>query len=538
MTVERISTGISGLDALIEGGFPKGFTILVAGNPGTGKTVLTAHYLYNGLVNNQNGLYVSFSEADYSFYNNTERFGMKFREFQKQNRFSFLDFSAVTQEGIQDALEEVLATIKETNAERIVIDSFSAIFQAFVNPNEARIALHVVLGKMLRAQGVTTLVIGEVPIGSVSIGSGIEEFVADGIIKMEHGNTNASPIIVKVIKMRSTSIDREPHICVIKNDGMTIFPKQSIKLNPNSQYKRVETGIKGLDERIGGGFLEGTTSIIIGASGLGKTTFALEFIIHGIINGERCLYCTLEETYDELKRCPGISNYNLDSWKEKELFIMSTLIENQSIDEFLDTLDKKIADIRPKRIVIDSLTSLEHTCKNEIYMIIKRLVSLLHKYSLTAIITIGTAPSSSLNSVDLSISSLFHNIVLLRYIEAKSKVKRSITILKMRGSYHDNSILEFILSNDGLNIVGTMNVSGDTLSDFSPDSNKLHNEIKDEISIQQKEKRNKRRPEFERYEAETLKKEPMERKKRKEEIKKNLGIDNNDVNKNHDNQKK
>jgi circadian clock protein KaiC len=538
MTVERISTGISGLDALIEGGFPKGFTILVAGNPGTGKTVLTAHYLYNGLVNNQNGLYVSFSEADYSFYNNTERFGMKFREFQKQNRFSFLDFSAVTQEGIQDALEEVLATIKETNAERIVIDSFSAIFQAFVNPNEARIALHVVLGKMLRAQGVTTLVIGEVPIGSVSIGSGIEEFVADGIIKMEHGNTNASPIIVKVIKMRSTSIDREPHICVIKNDGMTIFPKQSIKLNPNSQYKRVETGIKGLDERIGGGFLEGTTSIIIGASGLGKTTFALEFIIHGIINGERCLYCTVEETYDELKRCPGISNYNLDSWKEKELFIMSTLIENQSIDEFLDTLDKKIADIRPKRIVIDSLTSLEHTCKNEIYMIIKRLVSLLHKYSLTAIITIGTAPSSSLNSVDLSISSLFHNIVLLRYIEAKSKVKRSITILKMRGSYHDNSILEFILSNDGLNIVGTMNVSGDTLSDFSPDSNKLHNEIKDEISIQQKEKRNKRRPEFERYEAETLNKEPMERKKRKEEIKKNLGIDNNDVNKNDDNQKK
>ena len=538
MTVERISTGISGLDALIEGGFPKGFTILVAGNPGTGKTVLTSHYLYNGLINNQNGLYVSFSEADYSFYNNTERFGMKFREFQKQNKFSFLDFSAVTQEGIQDALEEVLATIKETNAQRIVIDSFSAIFQAFINPNEARIALHVVLGKMLRAQGVTTLVIGEVPIGTVSIGSGIEEFVADGIIKMEHGNTNASPIIVKVIKMRSTSIDREPHICVIKNDGMTIFPKQSIKLNPNSQYKRVDTGIKGLDERIGGGFLEGTTSIIIGASGLGKTTFALEFIIRGVINGERCLYCTLEETYDELKRCPGISNYNLDSWKEKELFIMSTLIENQSVDEFLDTLDKKIADIRPKRIVIDSLTSLEHTCKNEMYLIIKRLVSLLHKYSLTAIITIGTAPSSSLNLVDLSISSLFHNIVLLRYIEAKSKVKRSITILKMRGSYHDNSILEFILSNDGLNIVGTMNVSGDTLSDFSPDSNKLHNEIKDEMSIQQKEKRNKRRPEFERFETETLNKEPIERKKRKEETKKNLGIDNNYVNKNDDNQKK
>ena len=156
------------------------------------------------------------------------------------------------------------------------------------------------------------------------------------------------------------------------------------------------------------------------------------------------------------------------------------------MDEFLDRLDKQIADIRPKRIVIDSLTSFEHTYKNEMYVIIKRLVSLIHKYHLTAIITIGTAPSSSLNLVDLSISSLFHNIILLRYIEAKSKVKRSMTILKMRGSYHDNSILEFNLSNDGLDIVGTMNVGGDTLSDFSPDSNKLHDDMKDEISIQQK----------------------------------------------------
>src|SRR5687768_2736570 len=187
MVEERISTGVSGLDALMEGGIPKGFTVLVAGNPGTGKTVLTSHFLYEGLTKNENGIYVSFSEADYSFYNNADRFGMNFREFQKQNKFSFLDFSAVTQDGIQDAVEEVFATIKETHAKRIVVDSFSAILQAFENPNDARIALHVVLGKMFRAEGVTTMVIGEVPIGAVNIGSGIEEFVADGIIKLEHG---------------------------------------------------------------------------------------------------------------------------------------------------------------------------------------------------------------------------------------------------------------------------------------------------------------------------------------------------------------
>ena len=207
------------------------------------------------------------------------------------------------------------------------------------------------------------------------------------------------------------------------------------------------------------------------------------------------------------------------------------------MDEFLDRLDKQIADIKPKRIVIDSLTSFEHTYKNEMYVIIKRLVSLIHKYHLTAIITIGTAPSSSLNLVDLSISSLFHNIILLRYIEAKSKVKRSMTILKMRGSYHDNSILEFNLSNDGLDIVGTMNVGGDTLSDFSADSNKLH-DIKDEISIQKRDEGKKRRPDFERYETDTPNRESMQIKKRKEETKENLENDNNNINKNDDNQKK
>jgi circadian clock protein KaiC len=465
MTVERISTGISGLDALMEGGIPKGFTVLIAGNPGTGKTVLTSHFLYDGLTKNENGIYVSFSEADYSFYNNTDRFGMNFRKFQKQNMFSFIDFSAVTQDGIRDALEEVFAAIKETHAKRIVVDSFTAILQAFQNPNDARIALHVVLGKMLRAEGVTTLVIGEVPIGTISIGSGIEEFVADGIIKLEHGISNANPIIVKVIKMRTTVIDREPHIGTIKEHGMVVFPKQCIDLKFNTSTSRVLTGIPGLDERIGGGLLEGTISTVIGTSGVGKTTFALEFLIHGVVNGERGLYCTLEETYDELKRSAGAAKYNLDDFNGKDLFILSTLIEHQSPDELLDTLEKQIVTIRPKRIVIDSLSSFEHEYKDEIYQITKRIVSLLRKYQLTALITIQTTQALGVNLTNIGISSLFHNIILLRFVEGKSEMKRSMILLKMRASYHDNSILEFVISDKGMKIIGTMNNYEKILSD-------------------------------------------------------------------------
>jgi circadian clock protein KaiC len=522
MKVERVSTGVSGLDTLIEGGIPKGFTVLIAGNPGTGKTVLTSHFLYDGLTKNQNGIYVSFSEADYSFYNNTSRLGMRFKDFQKQNKFSFLDFSGVTQQGIQDALEEVLATIKETNAKRIVIDSFSAILQAFVNLNEARIALHVVLGKMLRAQGVTTLVIGEVPMGTNNIGSGFEEFVADGIIKLEHGLDNVSPFIVKVIKMRTTIIDREPHVSIIKEHGMVVLPKQPIELHSNNTFTRVQTGIEGLDERIGGGLLEGTISTVIGDSGVGKTTFALKFIIQGIINGESGLYLTFEETYEELKRAPGMAQYDLDNFNGNGLIVLARLIENHSADEIIEELEKQIIKTRPKRIVIDSLSSFEHVYKDEMYMITKRVVSLIKKYRLTAILINQNNPFSESNLPTIAkVSSLFHNIIILRYLEFKYKMKRSMVVLKMRASYHDNSILEFVISGDGLKIIGPMNDYEGSLSDIKQVIYHESQKSEDQITSQsQQAKRKKILQELDRDETERGNREIMDRKQ-----KKNLDID-------------
>jgi circadian clock protein KaiC len=166
MTLERISTGVANLDALIEGGIPRGFTVLVAGNPGTGKTILTTHFLYEGLINGESALYVSFSESKKQFYENFERFGMRFPDFEKDKKFAFLDFASITKDGITDALEEVLSAIRSIGAKRVVIDSFSAILLAFDSINEARIALHVVLGKMLRSEGITNMLITEVPVGS------------------------------------------------------------------------------------------------------------------------------------------------------------------------------------------------------------------------------------------------------------------------------------------------------------------------------------------------------------------------------------
>jgi len=147
-------------------GIPKGFTVSVTGNPCIGKTILTTHFLCDELLKGEAALYVSFSESRNQFYENFDRFGMNFAEFERNNRFAYLDFASITKEGITDALEEVLNISSIIGAQRLVFDSFSAILLAFNSINLARIALHVVLGMMLRSVGITNMLITEVPIGS------------------------------------------------------------------------------------------------------------------------------------------------------------------------------------------------------------------------------------------------------------------------------------------------------------------------------------------------------------------------------------
>lgn len=224
--IERVPTGIDGMDDLIEGGFPRGSLILLAGSPGSGKTIASAQYLYNGAVEfDENGVYVSFAERRETFFKNMMRFGFDFESLEKKGRFKFLDLMTCNEDSIGSTLSVVLGEVSAMNAKRLVIDSFTAMAQAFDKKIEARIVIHL-MEKMMRQSNCTTLLLAEVPTGSPLIGIGIEEFVADGIIVFEviEERTRIRKRAI-VRKMRGTNHNMNYNNIVISSKGFSLMPE-------------------------------------------------------------------------------------------------------------------------------------------------------------------------------------------------------------------------------------------------------------------------------------------------------------------------
>lgn len=263
MVEDRVPTGIEGLDSLIEGGFPRGSLVLLAGNPGTGKTIFSMQFLYKGAKNyGENGIYVSFAENEDTIIHNISRlFGRDLRKKEEGNgKVKILDFTTVTEKGISTVLEMILEEVTASKAKRLVIDSFSAMAQAFKEPIETRIILHNILGKIVRQLGCTTILIVEVPTGSEKIGISIEEFVADGVIVLRKDNHDGRLIReIEIEKLRGTRFEQQRFLFTL-NKGFQVFhPFSNKKVGNPKKFEAIRgtkthypSGIPELDEILGG----------------------------------------------------------------------------------------------------------------------------------------------------------------------------------------------------------------------------------------------------------------------------------------------
>jgi len=225
MVTDRAPTGISGLDDMIEGGFPRASLILLAGSPGSGKTIASAHFLYHGAKNlNENGIYLSFAERREFFIENMKKFDMDFETLEKEGKFKFLDLLTTREDTVSSTIGMLSREVLELDAKRLVVDSFTAMAQAFNRRIDARIILHMI-EKLMSKSGCTTLLLVELPTGTKRIGLGFEEFVADGVIFFETVDEREGIRKRAVIrKMRGTNHNMNYSHILISDRGISLMP--------------------------------------------------------------------------------------------------------------------------------------------------------------------------------------------------------------------------------------------------------------------------------------------------------------------------
>jgi circadian clock protein KaiC len=458
---DRVPTGIAGLDPLIQGGLPSRSLIVLGGRPGTGKTLLGARFLYEGASNGEPSIYVSFAENKIQFLSNMRKFGLDFQKLIDRGTFEFIDLTTVSAEAVSDALNLVLNRVAEMRAKRLVVDSFTAIAQAFEKLIDARIALHVILGRLVREEGCTTLLLVEMPYGTERIGLGIEEFVADGIITLDsipHKGGYLRTISVK--KMRGTQIKLDQSTYDISSEnGFEVFPALELGIEPGLGINRVSTKILGFDDMTEGGFPERSVTTLVGAAGTGKTTFALQYVYNGANeNQENGLFIAFGEASDQLQLVG--KKLGMDRLDELiysgRLTLVGILPESTSIEAHAANIERLISKTNARRVVFDDVTALQSICTDEeFYFLLKKITQIAKSHDATTLMTITTSELAGTAVTGMGLSTVMDSVILMRYVEVNGKMDRTIIVLKMRGTKHDNTIKKFSIGTGGIAVEGS-----------------------------------------------------------------------------------
>ena len=450
---ERVSSGIPELDEILGGGYYEGSLILVCGNPGAGKTIFTTQFLFEGTRDHdERRMHVSFAEGPENYYRNMASLGLDMKSLADKRQFKFLDLLSMHPEGMQESLNLVFQTVSEFKPQRLVVDSISAVLQS-LGQSGARTFLHALFGKIIKQQGVTTLLIGEVPYGESKIGFGIEEFIADGVIILKASKIGATERReIEIAKMRGSRIERATYEYLIDERyhgvGLVVLPTRPP--STNAPKEKVRTGIAGLDQMLHGGLLRTTVTLVEGNSGVGKTTFCLQCLAANARNGEKGLYISLEEPTGQAVGL--LENYGIDYHKIKDnLLLESPVPEAITPLHYYRLIEDIVERIKPKLIVIDPVSAIQNTLPKEAFISLMRYLQLLCKQEgLTALLTSTTGTLEFAGESE--ISTLTDNIIVMRYNEVRGRIEREIAVVKTRMSPHDKRVVPFEITSTGMKV--------------------------------------------------------------------------------------
>ncbi|HKG97912.1 MAG TPA: circadian clock protein KaiC, partial [Pyrinomonadaceae bacterium] len=461
--LQKEPTGIPGFDEITGGGLPQGRPTLVCGSAGAGKTLFAMEFLVKGtMLHNQPGVFMSFEETDEELSKNVASLGFDVKQLIAEKKllldYVFIERSEIEETGEYD-LEGLFLrlgyAIDTIGAKRVVLDTLEALFSAL--PNEAIIRAELRrLFRWLKDKGVTAVITCERGDGTLTR-YGLEEYVADCVILLDHRVHNQiSTRRMRIVKYRGTSHGTNEYPFLIDEQGFSVLPITSVGLNHKAPTERISSGISRLDTMLDGkGFYRGSSILLSGTAGTGKSTIGAHFVEAACKRGERALYFAFEESQDQIIRNTRSVGIELETFVKKDLLrFQNARPSTFGLEVHLASIHKIITTYEPHVVVVDPVTNfLAVGDSDETKSMLMRLIDFLKVQQITAMFTSLTSAGLVVEDSEVGVSSLMDAWLLVKNIEYNGERNRGLYILKARGIGHSNQVREFLVTSHGIELI-------------------------------------------------------------------------------------
>lgn len=460
----KAPTGIEGLDEITEGGLPLGRPTLVCGSAGCGKTLLGIEFLVRGILEfDEPGVLMTFEETAEELAANVTSLGFDLAAMQADKKLRVdhvhIDRSEIEETGEYD-LEGLFIrlgyAIDSIGAKRVVLDTIEALFSGFPNESVLRSEIRR-LFRWLKDKGVTTVITAERGDGTLTR-QGLEEYVSDCVILLDNRVIDQiTTRRLRVVKYRGSTHGTNEYPYLITEDGISVLPVTSLKLEHTVSDEIISSGVPGLDEMFTRrGWYKGTSTLITGTAGTAKTTLATSFALEACRRGERCLYFAFEESPAQLIRNMRSVGIDLQPYVASGLLrIEASRPTLNGLERHLVTVHKLIGEFRPEAVVIDPISNLIAVGSlSEVRSMLTRLIDYLKVNNITALfVALVSGREGRMEMAEEGVSSLVDTWISVRDLEGIGERNRGLSILKARGMAHSNQVREFLVTDRGVQLL-------------------------------------------------------------------------------------
>jgi circadian clock protein KaiC len=461
--LEKTPTGIAGFDEITEGGLPSHRPTLICGDAGAGKTLFSIEFIVRGALQyNEPGVIIAFEEKAEDLEMNVASLGFNLKKLQKDGLLWIdhvhIDRSEIEETGLYDLdglFIRLNHAIDSIGAKRVMLDTIENLFGSFENEGILRAELRR-LFSWLKNKGVTAIITAEKGKGMLTR-HGLEEYVSDCVILLDHRVTNQiSTRLLRVIKYRGSLHGTNEYPFLIDQDGISVLPVTSLLLEREVTSERISCGIKSLDAMLGGkGFFKGSSILVSGTAGTGKTSIAAYFAEASCNRRDRCLYFAFEESPQQIIR--NMKSINIDLKKHIDAGLLQVHASRPTLyglESHLVAIHKMVKKFKPKTVILDPITNLVTVASlSEVKSMLMRLLDFLQNEDITVLFTALVYDKENSVQTDEGISSIVDAWVQVQDIENNGERNRGVYIMKSRGMSHSNQVREFVITNNGLELV-------------------------------------------------------------------------------------